>query len=228
MTFAYPLFGLALLAGLTFLFYWLFVTTEGVFLGRRMVIWLYDLTAGRYDGIKQYNTEDETILVVEPVLAHLRHANALVVDVATGTGRVPRFLLADARFEGRVVGVDASRRMLDHARVPLAAHQGRVDLVRGLAEALPLPAACAQVVTCLESLEFIPNQSQAVAEMVRVLQPGGALLITRRCGWEARLFFGRYRTTAQFEAFLSDHGLERPTTYPWQNNYNLVIARKPR
>jgi ubiquinone/menaquinone biosynthesis C-methylase UbiE len=207
--------------------YWLFVTTEGVYLGRRMVIWLYDITANHYDTIKEYTLDDEEILVVEPILVHLRQPGALVVDIATGTGRVPRFLFADGRFDGRVIGIDASRGMLNQARTYLLPFNDRVDLVHGLAEALPLPPAICPVLTCLEALEFIRNDTAAVREMVRVLQPGGTLLITRRRDREARLFFGRYRTPQQFETFLIQQGLVNPVTHPWQSNYDLVIAHKP-
>lgn len=209
------------------LVYWLFITTEGLYLGRRTVVWLYDVTASRYEGIKEYTVEDEEILVVEPVLAHLQGDNPLIVDVATGTGRVPRFLLNDTRFDGRVIGVDASRGMLRRAQELLQSHNDRVLLVRGLAEALPLPTAICPVLTCLEALEFIADEDAALREMLRVLQPGGTLLITRRRDREARLFFGRYRTPHQFEAYLIRHGLEYPVTHPWQSNYDLVIANKP-
>ncbi|MCO5191333.1 MAG: class I SAM-dependent methyltransferase [Anaerolineae bacterium] len=209
------------------LLYWLFITTEGLYLGRRMVVWLYDITASRYEGIKKYVIEDEELLVVEPILGYVQGDNALVVDVATGTGRVPRFLLDDSRFDGRVIGVDASRGMLRRAQLLLQPHGDRVLLVHGFAEALPLPSAICSVLSCLETLEFIPDESTALHEMVRVLKPGGTLLITRRCDREARLFFGRFRTPQQFEAFLVQHGLEYPVTHPWQSNYDLVIANKP-
>jgi ubiquinone/menaquinone biosynthesis C-methylase UbiE len=215
---------LAILGALT---YWLFVTTEGLYLGRRMVVWLYDITANKYDGIKEFTFEDEEILVVQPVLAHLQHTNALIVDVATGTGRVPLFLMQDGRFDGRVIGIDASRKMLIHAKKNLIPYRNHVDLVRGFAEVLPLPSTICHLLTCLETLEFIPDQSAALLEMWRVLRPGGHLLITRRRDVEARLFFGRNRSPEQFEAYLVQHGFEKPITHPWQTSYDLVIARKP-
>ena len=52
-------------------YYWLFVVTEGLYLGQRVVVWLYDWYAPRYDGIKQYVTEEEQVLVVEPLLGEL-------------------------------------------------------------------------------------------------------------------------------------------------------------
>ena len=207
--------------------YWLLVITEGVYLGRSVVVWLYDRFAPQYDAVKQYTVEDESILVVEPVLACIRRPNVCVLDVATGTGRVPQFLHGDERFVGRVVGIDASRAMLHQAVANVQPYQPVTDLICGEASALPLPAAHFDVVTCLESLEFFPSETAALREIVRVLRPGGYLLITRRIGWEARFFFGRFRTPAAFEARLHDLGLDDATTYPWQSNYDLVIAYKP-
>ena len=57
---------------LALLLYWLLVSTEGVYLGRRIVVWLYDITARRYDDIKEYDPDDERLLVTNPVLAALQ------------------------------------------------------------------------------------------------------------------------------------------------------------
>ncbi len=46
--------------------YWLLVITEGVFLGRRMVVWLYDLTARRYDSIKEFDLSDDKHFIARP------------------------------------------------------------------------------------------------------------------------------------------------------------------
>ncbi len=44
--------------------WWLLITTEGVYLGRRVVIWLYDVYARRYDRIKQYDAGWEAATLV--------------------------------------------------------------------------------------------------------------------------------------------------------------------
>ena len=47
--------------------YYLLVVTEGVYLGRRVVVWLYDVTAGRYDDIKEFEPEFEAFFVIRPL-----------------------------------------------------------------------------------------------------------------------------------------------------------------
>lgn len=222
------LFGVLLLAGLGLLLYWLLVVTEGVFLGRRVVVWLYDLTADRYDGIKQFEPETEQFFVVRPLLARLYDYPApLVLDVATGTGRFPLFLLEEATFNGRVIGLDASTRMLAFAASKLRPYGYRAALVQQTAGDLPFPDASFAAVSCLEALEFLPDDTAALREMVRVLRTGGILMVTRRRGWEGKAFLGRYRSSEQFEAHLQAIGLENVERLPWQIEYDLIFAQKP-
>ena len=81
------LVGLLLLSA--WLIWWLIFQTEGVYLGRRVVIWLYDVYATRYDGIVQHDDIDEHLYLAQPLLNRLEHTAPHVLDVATGTGRLP-------------------------------------------------------------------------------------------------------------------------------------------
>ncbi len=217
-----------LLAGIYWLLHWLLILTEGVFLGRRVVVWLYDLAAGRYDGIKKFDPDTESAFVTYPLRRRLKAWPApLVLDVATGTGRLPYFLLQEAEFNGRVVGLDASAGMLEQAARKLAPFGRRAALVRQSAQELPFAAATFAAVTCLEALEFLPDDAAALGEMVRVLQPGGVLLITRRQGSDAAYFLGRARDRDSLEALLAGLGLIDVRSQPWQVEYELIWAVRP-
>jgi ubiquinone/menaquinone biosynthesis C-methylase UbiE len=212
---------------LALILYWLFISTEGVFLGRRLVVWLYDLTAPRYHAIKAFSAEDEQFFVAEPIVKAVAGQNApLILDVATGSGRVPLALLANSAFNGRVVGVDASRGMLREAAAHLRPCAGRVTLVQLAADALPFAAHTFDAVSCLEALEFFPSDEEALAEMIRVLRAGGFLLTSRRIGSEGRLFLHRYRSAAAFVALLQDLGVVRIRRHLWQQDYERVIGIK--
>ncbi len=207
--------------------YWLLVTTEGAFLGRRVVVWLYDVTAHRYDEVKEYVPADERLLVVSPLLRAVRGIpDPLILDVATGTGRVPFDLLQEPAFGGRLIGLDDSRRMLAVAAAKLAPYGERAQLVRHPAVPLPFSDAVFDAVSCLEALEFFPSDEAALREMARVLRPGGALIATRRRGWEARLFLHRYRSEENVHALLEMLGLTDVRFYHWEINYDLIMARK--
>jgi len=224
-------FWIALTLGATLLgalLYWLFVTTEGAFLGRRVVVWLYDLTANKYDSIKEFDDAAERFFVVRPLLHRLQQRAPLVLDVATGTGRVPLYLLDEPTFHGRVTGLDASIGMLAQAAAKLRPFGYRAGLVQQTADSLPFPDNTFDAVTCLEALEFFPSNMAALAEMVRVLRPGGVLMVTRRRGWEGKVFLGRYRSVDAFVAQLAALGLTDVDTLPWQVGYDQVFACKPK
>lgn len=207
--------------------YWLLISTEGVYLGRRVVVWLYDITAHKYDDIKEFDPDWEEFFIATPLMHQLRQKRVpLVLDVATGTGRVPTLLLDQPTFHGKVIGLDASRKMLNFAINKLKNFPNRIALIEQTVDRLPFPADSFDAVTCLESLEFFPSDRDALAEMVRVLKSGGLLMVTRRRGWEGKLFLGRYRDVRQFEQLLIELGLEEVNTQPWQFSYDQVYGRK--
>jgi len=214
-----------LLAALGGLAWWLLIETEGVYLGRRVVIWLYDVYARRYDSIKDFQPEYEFVLLAVPIMSAIDpQRDPMVLDVATGTGRLPLALLRHARFEGRVVGVDLSTQMLHIAADKMAEDNAWVDLLCAPAEELPFHEAVFDVVTCLESLEFMRDQSQVLAEIARVLRPGGVLLITNRIN--TRWMPGQTLNDTTLSDLLREHGFVGVQIEPWQEDYNRVWARK--
>jgi len=234
MTLALVLAAIALLAGLA---YWELVVAEGVHLGPRVVTLLYDLVARRYNNIKQFDPAYEEWFIGEPLalmLSLMRDSpvgespflgdpRPLVLDVATGTGRLPRTLLAQPNFAGHIIGLDSSRAMLAQS-APNASN--RLTLIWQDAVRLPFDDNTFDAVTCLEALEFMPDTRKALSEIIRVLRPGGVLLATNRVGLWAKFLPGHTQSPPAFEALLSSLGLERIQTQTWQVEYNLVWASK--
>lgn len=220
--------GLALVAvALGVAGYWLLVLTEGAYLGPRVVTLLYDWTAHRYNRLKDYQAEEEDSFLGRPLVEALAGEPApLVLDVATGTGRLPLTLLRQPGFNGRVVGLDRSARMLAIARRDLAGEAGRCWFVLADAEALPFGGGRFSAVSCLEALEFLAHPERGLGELIRVLHGEGWLLISNRVGWEARLMPGKRWPRAELLPALSKLPLARITVLPWQVIYDLVWARK--
>jgi ubiquinone/menaquinone biosynthesis C-methylase UbiE len=210
------------------LFWWLINATEGVYLGRRVVIALYDLYAQRYDRIKQFADAHESYYLARPILDTIPHVRApLVLDVATGTGRLPLVLLEEPTFQGRIVGLDLSRKMLAVAAGKLRGYQNRVSLLHNPPEHLPFPDDTFDLVTCLEALEFMMHPHAVLREMVRVLRPGGLLVITNRQGRYARLMPGKVPSHERLVRFLRDDlSMARVELQRWQVEYRLVLAAK--
>jgi ubiquinone/menaquinone biosynthesis C-methylase UbiE len=208
------------------LVYWLLVTTEGVYLGPRIVAWLYDLVAHKYDRIKEFDPEEEAFLVGRPLLNGLANIQQPhILDIATGAGRVPAVIgPAVARLNGSLIGLDASARMLAQAKAKVDSPV--VAFVRGTAVALPFPPASFDGVVCLEALEFFPSDEAALREMARVLRPGGFLMLTRRAGWEGKAFLTRYRSEQALQEMLTTAGFNELGFHLWLQNYDLVTGRK--
>ncbi|MEU4667632.1 methyltransferase domain-containing protein [Amycolatopsis sp. NPDC023774] len=105
-------------------------------------------------------------------------AHGEVLEVAIGTGRNLGLYPPDAR----VTGLDLSPAMLALAR-RRADDLGRpVTLRQGVAEALPFPDATFDTVVCTLGLCGFPDDRAAIAEMHRVVRPGGALLLLDHIG----------------------------------------------
>jgi demethylmenaquinone methyltransferase / 2-methoxy-6-polyprenyl-1,4-benzoquinol methylase len=97
-----------------------------------------------------------------------------VLDVATGTGLVAREL---ASKNVRVVGLDQSPAMV--ARGVETVHRrgldGRVRFALGQAQALPFADGSLDAVTFTYLLRYVDDPAATVAELVRVLRPGGVM-----------------------------------------------------
>ncbi|MGD8488476.1 MAG: methyltransferase domain-containing protein [Anaerolineae bacterium] len=227
MTWTWIGLGVASVVGLIVLAYWQLVLAEGTYLGPRMVARTYDWVASRYDAIKQYQPGAERWFVAGPVLRGLQGIqHPLILDVATGTGRLPLALLRE-RFRGEIIGLDLSSGMLRQARANLGMYAEQVTLVQQDASHLPFDDGQFDAVTCMESLEFMPRPLDVLAEMVRVLAPGGILFLTNRVGWEARWLPRRAIGRPAFKRALAGLGLVDIEVRPWQVNYDLAAARKP-
>ena len=93
------------------------------------------------------------------------------LDLGCGTGHQ----LARLHQRGfEVVGVDGSAEMLDHAAtVNPGAELHRADVAH-----TPLPAASVDLVLCIEVLRYLRDPEPCLAEIARVLRPGGRCLVT--------------------------------------------------
>src|SRR5262249_9520022 len=150
--------------------YWQLVVAEGAYLGRRVVTLLYDLFAFRYEKVKQFQPTLDTVMLAVPILKHLNRTGqpsstinrqSSILDIATGSGRLPAVLIAQRSFHGHITALDASARMLAQAQAKLRAHADRITWIKHDAQQLPFDDNSFDVVTCLEALEFFPHPREA-------------------------------------------------------------------
>jgi demethylmenaquinone methyltransferase/2-methoxy-6-polyprenyl-1,4-benzoquinol methylase len=100
-----------------------------------------------------------------------------VLDVAAGTGDLARAFVREVGPEGLVVLTDLNARMLTAGRDRLLDEGRIVPAVRCDAEQLPFPDRCFDVVSVGFGLRNMTHKEQALAQMRRVLRPGGRLLV---------------------------------------------------
>jgi trans-aconitate 2-methyltransferase len=123
----------------------------------------------------------------------------VILDAGCGTGRVTAMLL-DRLPRGRVVALDASKRMLEEASRNLAAYSGRVDFVEAdLVNPLPIPGPLDGVFSTA-TFHWVPDRDALYRNLAEVIRPGGQLVA--QCGGAGNL--------DSVGAALEAHGLRWP------------------
>jgi ubiquinone/menaquinone biosynthesis C-methylase UbiE len=101
-----------------------------------------------------------------------------VLDIACGPGNFSRAFAAGVGESGLVVGLDASRTMLERGAADLRrSGLGNLALVRGDATALPFLDDIFDGVCCFAALHLFDDPFAGLDEMTRVLAPGGRIAL---------------------------------------------------
>jgi len=137
---------------------------------------LHALVAGFADvaAVYERGRPDYPPAVVERIVAELgvttAHPPARVLDLAAGTGKLTRPLLAEGL---DVVAVEP----LEHMRAAAGRVAGPDRVLDGRAEAIPLPGASLDGAVCGDAFHWF-DADRAAAELHRVLRPGGGLVLS--------------------------------------------------
>lgn len=135
---------------------------------------MFDGIAGRYDLVNSFlslGTDRRWRQAAARACALTPGASAL--DVACGTGRLTEELARASGPRGRVVGVDFSPRMLDEAR----RRRPGLEWVEADALSLPFSEASFDAATIAFGLRNLAQPQGGLAEMARVVKPGGRLVV---------------------------------------------------
>ncbi|HMS94516.1 MAG TPA: methyltransferase domain-containing protein [Tabrizicola sp.] len=100
-----------------------------------------------------------------------------VLDIGCGAGGID-VALVQAHGAGYVTGIDVEDSVITHARALVAAKglSDRIGLVKVAPGPLPFPPATFDVVFSKDSIIHIPDKQALMAEVSRVLKPGGWFL----------------------------------------------------
>lgn len=112
-----------------------------------------------------------------------------VLDLGCGAGHLTAELAGDVGSDGQVLGLDRQASMLTAARSRVAAEgQGaRCDFVIGEAKAVPAADGVFDRAVAVQVLEYVADVGLAIAELHRVVRPGGVVVLVdtdwRSCVW---------------------------------------------
>jgi SAM-dependent methyltransferase len=142
----------------------------------------FDPAADRYDASRGYPPETAQAIAAAIFRAAGARPRSHFLEIGVGTGRIAIPLLEQG---ADVTGVDISPRMVDRLRANLAARQSeRPDLPWGVLHvrladmtALPFDPGTFDAVVAVHVLHLVSEWRRALDEVLRVLRPGGALLI---------------------------------------------------
>ena len=130
----------------------------------------------RYDLLAEVLSFGQNARWRRELVGHIASQRPLtVLDVATGTGGVAIALAAAT--EAGITGVDISDAMLERGRerVVKADLTGRITLEPARAEALPFASDSFDAVSFTYLLRYVGDPSATVAELARVVRPGGLM-----------------------------------------------------
>jgi SAM-dependent methyltransferase len=135
-----------------------------------------------------------TTAVAGQLVKHARvRAGQSLLDVGCGTGVVA---VTAARSGARATGLDLTPQLLERARENARIAGVTVDWHEGDVENLPFDDAAFDVVVSQFGHMFAPRPEVAIAEMLRVLKPGGTIAFAT---WPPELFTGRmFALTARY------------------------------
>jgi SAM-dependent methyltransferase len=142
-----------------------------------------------------------------------------VLDVACGTGVVA---ISAARAGAKVRALDLAPALLERARENARITGVEVDFVAGDVEALPYEDASFDVVLSQFGHMFAPRPEVAVAEMLRVLKPGGRVAFTT---WPPDHFVGRMFALVGSYMPPPPQGAPKPAPPPQWGDPNVVRER---
>jgi demethylmenaquinone methyltransferase/2-methoxy-6-polyprenyl-1,4-benzoquinol methylase len=145
---------------------------------KEQVAQMFDTISGNYDGLNRVISFGIDIKWRNKVLKMVSAIRPNeVLDIATGTGDLA--ILMAQTTAGRIVGLDISAGMLEVGRKKVAAKnlQNKIELVLGDSENMPFADGSFDAITVAFGVRNFENLEKGLAEILRVLKPGGLLVI---------------------------------------------------
>jgi ubiquinone/menaquinone biosynthesis C-methylase UbiE len=179
--------------------------------------WRYDLTGWFHDTFS-FRGKWRELRLRTITLAQLQPGEA-VLDVGCGTGQLLLEVAGRVGRTGRVAGIDPGPQQIARARAKATRRKIPVEFQVGVIEWLPFHNQTFDVVFSTLMMHHLPAplKRQGLAEIARVLKPGGRLVIAdfthkqERAGWATRFHAGGSRLQ-DLESLLKEAGFDQLAT----------------
>lgn len=145
---------------------------------KEQVTRMFDNISGNYDGLNRVISFGIDKSWRKKVLALVAGTNpASILDIATGTGDLA--LLMARTNATQIVGLDLSEGMLEIGRKKAAEKNlsHRIQLIQGDSENLPFEDGAFDAITVGFGIRNFENLEKGLSEILRVLRPGGILVV---------------------------------------------------
>jgi demethylmenaquinone methyltransferase/2-methoxy-6-polyprenyl-1,4-benzoquinol methylase len=146
---------------------------------KQQVAGMFDDIAGRYDFLNRFLSAGIDVSWRKKMMKELKPIQPRqLLDVATGTGDVALMAYKMLKPE-KIIGIDISQGMLKLGveKIEKAGLSGVIDLQKGDSEAINFPDATFDAVTVAFGVRNFENLEKGLAEIYRVLKPGGKLVV---------------------------------------------------
>jgi demethylmenaquinone methyltransferase/2-methoxy-6-polyprenyl-1,4-benzoquinol methylase len=146
---------------------------------KQQVADMFNRIAFRYDFMNRFLSGGIDLSWRKKAIKELKEIEPqMILDVATGTADVA-IMMSKYLHPKKIIGIDISEGMLDLGRDKIANHKlnGVIELQAGDSEAINFPDSTFDAVTVAFGVRNFGNLEKGLEEMLRVLKPGGKLVV---------------------------------------------------
>lgn len=204
---------------------------------KKQVEQMFDNISGNYDDLNRVISFGTDVKWRKKVIALVAAQNPkAILDIATGTGDLA-IQMAPIKAE-RIIGLDISEGMLNVGRKKIAAKNldKRVEMIQGDSEALPFDDNSFDAITVAFGVRNFETLEKGLAEIYRVLKPGGIFIVletsvpTKFPFKQGYKFYSGYVLPLIGKAFSKDKDAysylsKSAASFPYGENFNNILKK---
>ncbi|MGM0932796.1 MAG: bifunctional demethylmenaquinone methyltransferase/2-methoxy-6-polyprenyl-1,4-benzoquinol methylase UbiE [Bacteroidota bacterium] len=204
---------------------------------KKQVEQMFDNISGNYDDLNRVISFGTDVKWRKKVIALVAAQNPkAILDIATGTGDLA-IQMAPIKAE-RIIGLDISEGMLNVGRKKIAAKNldKRVEMIQGDSEALPFDDNSFDAITVAFGVRNFETLEKGLAEIYRVLKPGGIFVVletsvpTKFPFKQGYKFYSGYVLPLIGKAFSKDKDAysylsKSAASFPYGENFNNILKK---